>query len=102
MTANEPDREYGIRLPNGELLQQHIGTNMFGQSVFGGARVWSDYESAKHFADDLARNAAYALGVTNLGAAVVWRYVGQWSTDATAHLLVDEVSRFLESAGGES
>ena len=52
---------------------------------------------AQAYADELRRVAATQLGVTNLAVAVVWRYVGEWSTDATADRLVGSVERFLES-----
>ena len=94
--TTRPDREYAVRLPNGSLAQES-SPGLLGFLIATGPKTWPDANMAQAYADELRRVAATQLGVTNLAVAVVWRYVGEWSTDATADRLVGSVERFLES-----
>ncbi|MFH5209227.1 hypothetical protein ACHIPZ_13635 [Antrihabitans sp. NCIMB 15449] len=93
--TTQPDREYAVRLPDGSLA----GESTLGFLVTSRVRTWSDAAAAQSYVDDLRRHAATRLGVADLAATVVWRYVGEWCTDATADQLVTSVERFLESGG---
>jgi hypothetical protein len=84
MTGQQPEltREYAIRLPNGDLFPNRV-TDGYGNTHEIGTRVYTDAVIAERELDEL-RHMATRLGVTNLGASLVWRVVPvEWTTDAT-------------------
>lgn len=93
----ELTREYAIRLPNGELFPNTV-TDVFGIEHNLGPRVYTQLEHAEHELGGL-RSVAKRCGVTELGAALVWRVVPvEWTTDAT----VDAYLRSLGDLAGGS
>lgn len=104
MTGQQPEltREYAIRLPNGDLFPNRV-TDGYGNTHEIGTRVYTQLEHAEHELGGL-RTVAKRCGVTELGAALVWRVVPvEWTTDATVDAYLRSVLGGLaDGTAGES